>query len=136
MMDEFFFPYFFRWVDSLKRQGIPSVWHTDGNISILMDRVLESGVNAIQCVDPLAGMDIVALKKQVEGRLTLIGNMDCSVLQSGPAEAIRDQCRYILEGCRGSGGFVFSACNVIFRGIPLENYEVMVQARQEFGREG
>ena len=135
MMDEFFFPYFTRWADSLKSRGILSIWHTDGNINILMDRIVECGVDAIQCVDPLAEMDIVALKKAMKGRLTLIGNIDCSLLNLGTPEEIDAQVRHVVEGCKGEGGFVLCGCNAIFRGIPAENYQAMVDARYKYGKE-
>ena len=135
LMDEFFFPYFNRWAESLKRRGVPSIWHTDGNILPIMDRTLESGVTAIQCVDPLGGMDIVEVKKQVGNRLTLIGNLDCSLLQSGPVEEIERETKRIVEGCKGSGGFVLCGCNAIFKGIPVEHYNAFTEARYKYGKE-
>jgi len=132
-MDEFFFPYFNRWVESLKSQGIISIWHTDGNILPIMDRVLESGVTAIQCLDPLAGIDIVELKKKVDKKLTLIGNIDCSLLQFGPEEKIEEEVKRVVEVCKENGGFVLSGCNAIFHGIPAENYKVMVKSRFKYG---
>lgn len=135
LMDEFHFPYFNRWVDSLKSQGIISIWHTDGNILPILDRIIESGVTAIQCVDPLAGIDIVDLKKKVEGKLALIGNIDCSLLQMGPIKKIEDEVKRVVEGCKGNGGFCLSACNAIFNGISAENYQIMVDARLKYGKE-
>lgn len=135
LMDEFHFPYFNKWVESLKSQGIISIWHSDGNILPIIDRVIDSGVTAIQCVDPLAGIDIVELKKKVDGKLALIGNIDCSILQSGPKEKIENEVKRVVEGCKGNGGFVLSGCNAIFHGIPAENYQVMVDSRYKYGKE-
>jgi uroporphyrinogen decarboxylase len=135
LMDEFFFPYFKRWVENLKNQGILSIWHTDGNILSVIDRAIECGVSAIQCIDPLAGMDIVELKKKVFGKVALIGNIDCSVLQSGPKNEIEAQVKKVIEGCKGNGGFVLSACNAIFHGISADNYHVMVDGRYKYGME-
>ena len=132
-LDEFFFPYFFRWVESVKQEGLYSVWHTDGNLNAVMDRVIKSGVSALQCVDPLADMDIIGLKEQVYGKLALIGNLDCSILQFGPEEAIENESRRIIEGCKAGGGFVFGGCNAIFDGIPARHYQVMVNARDMYG---
>lgn len=134
-MDEFFFPYFNRWAENLKRQGVISIWHTDGNILPIMDRVVDSGVTAIQCVDPLAGMDIVEVKKAVEGKLALIGNINCSMLQFGPVEEIEREVKRVVEGCKGNGGFALGGCNAIFHGIPAEHYQVMVDARYKYGKE-
>ena len=135
MMDEFFFPYFKRWVESLKSKGALSIWHTDGNINTLLDRTIECGVDAIQCVDPLGGMDIVELKRKIGDSLTLIGNIDCSLLHLGAPEKIDAQVKHVVEGCKGSGGFVLCGCNSIFEGITAENYQVMVDARYKYGKE-
>lgn len=135
MLDEFFFPYFNRWVEAVKSDGGVTIWHTDGNINQVMDRAVASGVNAVQCIDPLGGMDIVALKKQVNGKLCLIGNIDCSLLQLGSREEIVNACRTVLEGCKGDGGFILSGCNAIFKGIPAENYQLVVDCRYRYGKE-
>lgn len=134
-MDEFFFPYLNRWVENLNKHKVLSIWHTDGNILPIMDRTLQSKVSAIQCLDPLAGMDIVKIKKQLEEKLVLIGNIDCSLLHSGPAEKIEEEVKRVVEGCKGTGGFVLSGCNAIFKGIPPEHYQVMVDARRKYGKE-
>lgn len=136
MLDEFFFPYMNRWVEAVKRDGGITVWHTDGNINQVIDRAVESGVNAIQCIDPLGGMDIVDLKKRVQNKLCLIGNIDCSLLQLGTKEEIENACKTVIEGCKTGGGFVLSGCNAIFKGIPAENYQVLVDCRYRYGREG
>ena len=133
-LDEFFFPYFYRWVESVKKEGLHSVWHTDGNLNTVMDRVIKSGVSALQCVDPLAEMDIIKLKEQVYGKLALIGNLDCTILQTGPEEAITEESRRIIEGCKSGGGFVFGGCNAIFDGIPARHYQAMVDARDVYGK--
>ena len=135
MLCEFFFPYLNRWVDAVKNDGGVTVWHTDGNINKVIDKAIESGVHAIQCVDPLGGMDIVALKKQVYGKLCLIGNIDCSLLQLGSKQEIEAACKKVIEGCKGDGGFVLSGCNAIFKGIPAENYQVLVDSRYRYGKE-
>ena len=132
--DEFTTPYLNRWVQTFKKEGILTIQHSDGNLMPIMDRILESGVNAIQSVDPLAGMDIISLHKELSGKLCLIGNVDCSRLQFGTPDEIDGMVQNLIEGCREGGGFVLSACNVIFKGIPKENYQAMVDARNKYGR--
>lgn len=132
--DEFLFPYMNRWVESLEKEGVFSIWHTDGNIMPIMEQILESGVTAIQCIDPLAGMDIVELKQMVGDKLTLIGNVNCVDLHLGTPDLIKEQTRQIIEGCKGDGGFILSACNSIYKGISSENYQVVVDARYCYGK--
>lgn len=134
MMDDFFFPYLHDWVTKCKTNHIYCVWHSDGNLNIIMDRILGSGVDAIHSIDPTAGMEIIETMKRVCGRLTLIGNLDCSIIHLGTPEDIYVETIKILEGCFESciGGHIFSACNTIFTGIPKENYDAVVSARLDF----
>lgn len=134
MLEEFFFPYFIKWVESVKEQGADSIWHTDGNLMVIMDRILETGVNALQCIDPIAGMDIVSLGKKLKNKLAMIGNIDCSLLQNGTPEEVDAAVKNVVLNCKENSGFVLSGCNAIFHGIPVENYMAMVEAREKYGR--
>jgi len=132
-IDEFFTPYFYRLIETLKKEGVYMMFHSDGNLMPVIDMLADSGLNALQCIDPLGGMDIVALKNRMEGKLCLVGNIDCSILQLGTKEQIDENVRHVLENCKFSGGFVLSACNIIFKDIPPENYQVMVDAHKKYG---
>jgi len=62
--------------------------------------------------------------------------VQCNLLQDGPREAIRRSARYCLEHGSPGGGYIFSTSNTIFPGMPLENYEYMLEVFREFCREG
>jgi uroporphyrinogen decarboxylase len=136
MMDDFFFPYLFDWVVKCRRDEIFCVWHSDGNLDMLMDRIIDSGVHALHSIDPTAGMNIVELMGRVCGKMTLIGNLDCSIIHMGIPEDCYAETTKILESCFRScrGGHIFSACNTIFHGIPKENYDAVINARLDFDR--
>ena len=127
-MDEFHFPYFNRWVEGVKAAGKYAIWHTDGNLSAIMERIVQSGVHALQCIDPLAGMDLPALYAQYAQRLTLIGNIDCALLQFGPVEAIRAEARRLIDACPG-GGFAIGCCNAVFPAISAAHYQALVDEK-------
>lgn len=132
-LEKFIFPYFIRWNKAIKQQGVYTVLHTDGNIEAIIDDICNCGFDGLQCIDPIAGMDIVALKKKTDGRITLIGNMNVSTLQLGSKTDIEQQARDILFGCKDGGGFVFGCCNAVFRGIPPENYLFMHECWKKYG---
>jgi len=133
-LDEFFFPYFIPWVESVHKEGLLSIWHTDGNLNAVIDKIIASGVSALQCIDPLADMNIVEIKKKAYGKMALIGNLDCAVLYNGSKESIMENSRKILNSCKTGGGFAFGGCNAIFKGITAENYQAMVDARYLYGK--
>ena len=86
------------------------------------------------CIEPVAGMDIFYLKKKYGKRLTFLGNVDCSyLLVNGPKEAIENNVKELINGCKKDGGYILSSSNSIHEGVSLENYKTMVDAGKKYG---
>jgi uroporphyrinogen decarboxylase len=132
---EFITPYLARQVRHVRDRGALPFVHTDGNIMPIIEDYLSLGAACFQSVDPMAGLDIALVKRRCHGKLALMGNVQCSLLQDGPKEAIRASARYCLEHGSPGGGYVFGTSNTIFPGMPLENYEYMLEVFREFCRE-
>jgi len=134
--DDFVGPFLEEWASTFKKDGIYTIYHTDGNIEKLMDKLVATGIDALQCIDPLAGMDIISLKEQYYRKITLIGNVNTVTLHLGTKLEIENESKKVLEGCKNGGGYIFGACNAIYKGIPLENYIAMVESKRKYGRYG
>ena len=129
---EFVTPYLARQVRRIKDRGALAFVHSDGMVMPILDHLLAGGPHVFQGIDPMAGMDIAEVKRLTCGRCALMGNVQCSLLQEGPKGKIRESAFYCLEhGCPG-GGYVFATSNTIFPGMPLENYEYMLEVFREF----
>lgn len=61
-----------------------------------------------------------------------MGNVQCSLLQEGPLEAIRESALYCLEHASPGGGYIYGTSNTIFKGMPLDNYEYMLNVYREW----
>ena len=133
---EFVAPYWARQVERVKQRQCIAIIHTDGQIMPILDQLIGLGADCLHSIDPMAGVDIAEVKRRTHGRLALMGNVQCSLLQDGPAEAIRASARYCLEHASPGGGYVFSTSNTIFAGMPLANYEYMLAVFDEFNRAG
>jgi uroporphyrinogen decarboxylase len=131
---EFVAPYLARQVQHIKERGALPFVHTDGNIMPILDDYLSLGAACFQSVDPMAGMDIAEMKRRCHRRMALMGNVQCSLLQDGPKEAIRHSALYCLENASPGGGYIFGTSNTIFAGMPLDNYEYMLSVYDEFNR--
>ncbi len=129
---QFVLPYLQRQVQRIKEDDAIPFVHTDGNIMPLLDDYLSLGAACLQSIDPMAGMDIAEVKRCTHGQMGLMGNVQCSLLQDGPDEAIRRSVLYCLEHASPGGGYIFSSSNTIFPGMPLENYEYMLDVYREF----
>jgi uroporphyrinogen decarboxylase len=129
---EFMLPYLAEQVAHVRARGMIPFVHTDGNILPILDDYLSLGAACFQSVDPMAGMDIAEVKRRCHGKMALMGNVQCSLLQEGPDEAIRQSALYCLEKASPGGGYIFGTSNTIFPGMPLRNYETMLRVFREF----
>lgn len=125
-------PYLARLVARVREYGKWAFFHSDGQLMPVLDQILECRPHALQSIDPQAGMDFAEVKRRAYGRMALMGNVACNLLQQGPEEAIRRSARYCLTHGAPGGGYVFSSSNTIFRGVPLRNYECMLGSFHEF----
>ena len=123
---EFVTPYLSRIIRVIKSAGRVAILHSDGNLMAVLDQLIEAAPHVLQSIDPMAGMDIAEVKRRTYGRFALMGNVECSALQQGPPEAIARSASYCIEHGTPGGGFIFSSSNTIFKGVPLGNYELML----------
>jgi len=131
---EFVAPYWARQVRRVKERGAIAFIHTDGQIMPILDQLIALGADCLQSIDPMAGVDIAEVKRRTQGKLALMGNVQCSLLQDGPKEAIRASAEYCLRHASPGGGYIFSTSNTVFPGMPLANYEYMLEVFGEFNR--
>lgn len=129
---EFITPHLHLQMQHIRSLGVIPFVHTDGNIMPILEDYLSLGAACFQSVDPMAGMDIAKVKRRCHGKMALMGNVQCSLLQDGPREAIRRSARYCLEHASPGGGYIFGTSNTIFAGMPLENYEYMMEVYRGF----
>ena len=133
-MDRFILPFLRQWAATMREMGLYCYMHTDGDISPILDDLAESGIHALQAIDPTAGMDIADVKRRVAGRVCLCGNIDPGQLVLGPPDAVYENTRQVLDDCKGGGGLALGASNAVFQETPIEHYRAMHQAWLDHGR--
>lgn len=133
-MKRYILPYLSEWAAQVKRMGCYAILHTDGELTPCLEDIAHSGIHALQAIDPVAGMDILVVKRQVGGRLCLCGNLDCGLLVSGSPEEVYAAARDLLLGCKAGGGFVLGASNAVQPEVPIANYRAMIDAWAAHGR--
>ena len=133
-MERWILPYLTQWSVAAREMGMHSILHTDGNITSCLDAIASTGVDAVQAVDPVAGMDMRKAMDIVGGRLCLCGNIDCGLLLRGAPEDVYNATRNLLTTCKDGGGLVLGASNAVQPEVPVENYAEMIRAWKEFGQ--
>src|SRR4030042_4640549 len=95
---EFIWPGLKRCVDAAHEAGAYVVKHTDGNIMGVIDMIVDTGIDALNPLEPQAGMDIGLIKHQYGDRIALIGNIDCGYLLSqAPVGEVRRVTRRTIQ---------------------------------------
>jgi len=125
MFSDIITPRLARLIAGYRELGLYTIKHTDGNIMPILDDLCAAGPHALHSLDPMAGVDIADVKRRTAGRLCLVGNVNCALLQTGTDEQVLESCRYAMESGRPGGGYIFSTSNVIFRGMEPRRYELM-----------
>ena len=128
-------PYLARQVERIRERGAIAMVHTDGMLMPILDDLVAMRPHVLHSIDPMAGMDIAVVKERTRGKIALMGNVQCNLLQDGPAAKIRESVRYCLEHAAPGGGYIFSTSNTIFPGMPLAHYDYMLEVFGEFNRE-
>jgi uroporphyrinogen decarboxylase len=131
-MDQFVYPGMKQWAAAVKEAGSISILHTDGNILPILDGIINSGIDAVQAIDPTAGLDLATVKAHSAGRICLCGNMDCGMLQTGTEDQVYECAAETMRIGKEGGRFVFTTSNVIEHGAPLENVLAMFRACRDF----
>jgi uroporphyrinogen decarboxylase len=132
---ETFIPMLQRMIVPLKEAGIKVVYHSDGNLMEIMDDLVDIGVDGLNPIEPLAGMDLGVLKRRYGKNLILVGGIDCSqLLPLGTPEQIRQSVKEAMRVAAPGGGFFIGSSSEIVPATPLENVLAFYEACREYGR--
>lgn len=131
---EFIQPGLKKSVAAAKEEGAYVIKHTDGNIMPIIEMILDTGIDALNPIEPAAGMDIGYVKRKYGHRVCIVGNIDCGELLSRRpvGEVIAAVKRCIAEAGPG-GGYMISSSNSIHSSVRPENYHAMVETAKAFG---
>lgn len=132
---EFLLPYLQEAVDVAKQKGVPFIKHTDGNLWPIIDMIVDTGIDCLDPLEPIAGMDIGMVKERYGHRIAVAGNVDCGELLSrGTPEQVVEAVKETLAKAAVGGGHILTSSNSIHPAVKPENYRAMVEAGKRYGR--
>jgi uroporphyrinogen decarboxylase len=129
----YLFPWLWRMGEACADRDIPWIYHSDGDLTEVIEDLIECGFHAPHPIEPKA-MDIVALKRRYAGRLALMGNLDLAyALSLGTPEEVAAEVRRLLREVAPGGGFCLGSGNSVPEYVPLANYQAMRETALEYG---
>ena len=131
-LERWYYPYLKKTVAYMKQKGKFAILHTDGNINTLLDNLLATGIDGLQAIDPVAGMDIVKVHEAWKGKACVCGNLDCGLMLNGTPDAVYEAAVQLLRSCKDGGDFIMGNSNAVAYETPVENYQAMIRAWEDY----
>lgn len=126
---EMFLPRFHQLADAYR---LPWAYHSDGDLSLLMEDLLSLGMNAINPIEPPV-MDIHRVKETYGKRVAIWGNIDIGTLSNGSTAdvdaEVHDRIMHVAPG----GGYILASSNSITGSCRIENILAMRDALRRYG---
>ena len=133
--ERFLLPYYKKMIDEVHNKETYFIKHTDGRIWEILDLLIDAGIDAINPLEPVAGMNIGEVKKKYGDKVCLIGNIDCGDLLSrkSPCET-QEVVKQTIKEAASDGGYIISSSNAIHASVKPENYKAMIEAAKRYGK--
>ncbi len=133
---EFCVPYFRRFVETLHGElgnDCPLIYlHICGKTTPILGLMADTGVDCIEPLDVLDGVQVRDAKERVGDRVALMGGVNTVELARGTLEAVqKDIERCLREGAPG-GGYLLACCDMLPTETAPEKVAAMVEAAHDF----
>jgi len=137
-LDRIYFPELRRAIAPLLEGGIRIIWHCDGNIMPILDRLIDMGVSGLQGFQEEAGVPYEQLvNQQTRWGEPLILWGCVSVTTTLPFGTVADVQAAVRRSFMLAGpgrGFGLASTSSIMPEVPDENIDTLYRYGQEFGR--
>ncbi len=112
---------------------VPWAFHSDGNLTIVMEDLLTLGMNAVNPFEPPC-MDLKVAKEKWGDRICLWGNIDLvKTLPYGTEDEVEAEVRQRIEDAGQGGGYICATANSITHYCKIENIFAMTNAVKKYG---
>lgn len=133
MMRRYIFPHQKRLVEIAHAHGKPVMLHACGNLSEVMEDLIEDvGIDAKHSFED-AIMPVSEFKRIYGHRVAVLGGIDVHILAGGTEQEVREYTRRRIEECAPGGGWALGSGNSVANYIPLQNFLAMLDEGRKHG---
>lgn len=123
---EHYFPRLTRIADALHKKGIKLLFHSDGDLNPILDDLVEAGIDGLNPIEVLAGMDIAEIHRRYP-HIFMAGGIDVSqLLPLGSPAEVKDAVKRALDVAEGR--IMIGSTTELNNDVPLENFLAMRDA--------
>ncbi len=111
-------------------------YHCDGALRPILWDLIESGIDILNPIQKVVGMDYAEIKKEYGNDITFWGaGVDTQrIFDKGTPDEVRDEVKRNIEIMASGGGFIFSPIHNTQATVSPANYMAMWETLQEYGQ--
>ncbi len=137
MNPEFWREHYKPWVraiaDHAHANGLMVIYHGCGNVNSVIRDFAEMGIDAYNPLEAKAGMDAVALRREIGHTLGFCGNSDVQIWETDDPEVILREVLRKLNAAKG-GGYIFQSDHSVASNVSGKTYDSIVKLVREYGK--
>jgi len=123
---EEFFPRLKRLNDAYHEHGILCLFHSDGYLMEIMPDLIETGIDGINPIEIVAGMDVGEVYRLYGNQIFLTGGIDMSqLLSNGTTDQVMEVCRKTIADA--PTGYFMGSTTELDNSSRLENILAMIE---------
>jgi len=136
ILEELFYPHLAALIDLLHSRGIKVLFHSDGDVTEALPRLVECGIDGFNPLEISAGMDVRKFQEICGSRVALVGGIDAvEVLARGTPQLVAQKTRQLIDWFRDAGNLmVASASGEVDNSMPTENVLAMYETVWNYGK--
>ena len=121
-----FFPKLKRLIEAWHEHDIKCLFHSDGYVMEVMPNLIEAGIDGLNPIETVAGMDLETVKKSFGDRIFIAGGIDMSqLLSNGTPDQVRKECERAIE--IASPGYFIGSTTELDNSSKFENILAMLE---------
>ncbi len=133
MWDEFFAENTRKLADLAHRYNCFYMQHSCGSVCRIIPNLIACGVDILEPVQKVEGMEVDGLKADFGGRIAFQGGVDTQkLLPLGKPEEVQREAEYIIETMNRGGGYILAPSQDFEGDVPVENILALYEARKKF----
>lgn len=138
LLDELYFPNLKYAIEPLVDAGIKIIWHCDGNVNPLIDRLTDMGIAGFQGFQEETGVSLADLtqKKTTFGHKPILwGSISVTTtLPFGTVEDVKKDVERCIDIAAPGGGFFIAPTSSALMEVPKENLFAMYEHTKVYGK--
>lgn len=133
MYRELIWPDHKRLADWAHSHGMKFIYHTDGNISRVMDLYVEAGFDGLQPLEAKASMDIRNLCPKYGDKVAFQGNINVMLMMTNDLEQIEQEIISKFAAGKATKGYSYHSDHSVPPQVSLETYRHIISMIEHYG---